>query len=817
MLKSFWKTAWRNMIRHRVFAVINILGLALGICFCLIIFLVVRYEFSFDRFHPDGDRIYRVGRTFSIGGLETWNASRVMPPLPAVIRTGIPGLESVAGFFGDWSPKVTVPGSRNGAGFGDLSTIDRNSWVETLIVNPDYFSIFSYRWLAGNVESLKQPFQVVLAASRARAYFGNIPFDAMIGKPLVFDDSMTMHVSGIVADWNGNSDMVTHEFVSFPTINSSGLRERYSTDYWGDTRGHADIHAFVKLARGMDPEKVRTQLDRLVQANMHFRNGKPEMLLEPLSELHFDLSYSHDDIRKAHRPTLYGVVALAGFILILAVINFINLSTAQSIRRAREVGVRKVLGGGRAGLTLQFLGETLLIVLFAVGLALLLAFPMLKIFSAFIAAGVALTVNAPMLLFLLGMILLTTFLAGFYPARVLSGYLPVVSLRGAAEYQGNQEWMLRRGLIVFQFTLSLVFIICTLVVGKQVRYELRTDYGFKTDAVVSVYTNWKDSLSKEKVFENALAGLPGVAGAVREVTPPIGWGMFFMGFSTGPGDSAITTQMDGGNEEFVPFYGMRMLAGRNLHHTDSLQEILINETAARSFGFATPQKALGKFLYTGGGKRALPIVGVVADYHTASFHDPIRPIVIGHWPEEERFLGIRLATTGKSSTDMQKLLGSVEKAFKSVYPDRDFNYAFMDESIRSMYEDEQKLSLLVRAAMVVTIFISCMGLFGVALFAAEKRTKEVSIRKVLGASLPDLLLLLCKDFVVLVGLSVLIASPVAWWAMSTWLQGFAYRVGLGVPIFVAAGFCGMVIAILTVSFQAFRVANANPVRSLRAE
>ena len=206
-----------------------------------------------------------------------------------------------------------------------------------------------------------------------------------------------------------------------------------------------------------------------------------------------------------------------------------------------------------------------------------------------------------------------------------------------------------------------------------------------------------------------------------------------------------------------------------------------------------------------------------AQYHTASFHDPIRPIVIGHWPEQERYIGVKLTTAGKSPDDIHKLLGSMKRSFKSIYPDRDFNYVFMDESIRNMYEDEQKLSLLVRAAMLVTIFISCMGLFGVALFAAEKRTKEVSIRKVLGAGVPDLVLLLCKDFVVLVGLSVLIASPLAWWAMNKWLEGFAYRVGLGVPVFAIAGLCGMVITVLTVSFQAFRVANANPVERLRTQ
>jgi len=820
MVKSFLKTAWRNIVRHPVFAIINVLGLALGLCFCLVIFLVVRYEFSFDRFHPDGDRIYLVGRTIYIGNnLDSFNASRVMPALPEAMRREVSGLEAVTGFHSGWDPKVKIPGSKSKSGNVEFVSPEGEPWAGTLLVAPDYFSIFHYRWLSGSPAALQRPFQVVISASRAKQYFGDIPLAEVMGRRLIFDDSLSFSVAGVVADWAGHSDFVTKQFVSLSTVSSTRGLNHYPVDNWLQRRGSADIWAFVKLSKGTDPERIRAQIQTLAKANMP-QQVRLQMTLLALHNIHFARSYSHDPIRKAHLPTLNGVMALAAFILILAMINFINLSTAQSIRRAREVGVRKVLGSGRAALTLQFLTETLLVVLFAGVLATALVPLVLRLFSDFIPDEVQFTTNGSVLFFLLVISLLTTLLAGYYPARVLSSYLPVISLRGAEEYQGHSSWTLRRGLIVFQFTISLGFIICTLVVGGQMGYMLRADYGFKADAILTVQTNRHDSLRKVEVCQNKLAGLPVVAGVIRESGPPLGWGTFYRPFTGGMIDSAVPTETEYANETFVPFYDIPMLAGRNLHHTDGLQEVLINEAAVRFFGFGDPRKAIGHFMYVGGGggkKLELPIVGVVADYHTVSFHDAIHPLVIGNAPDEETYVGVRLALAGHGTGDLPKALEAVQKAYKSVYPEEEFQYQFLDESIRDMYENERHLSELVRSAMLVTIFISCMGLFGVSLFVAEKRTKEVSIRRVLGATVSQIVLLLCREFVLLVLLAALIASPIAWWAMYRWLEEFTYRIPLGIPLFLAAGCCGVGIAILTISFQAVRAAISNPVNSLRNE
>lgn len=818
MLKSYWKTAWRNIMRHKTFTLINILGLALGLCFCLIIFLVARFEFGFDRFHPDGNRIFRLGYPEKFSDYETWNTSRVMPPLPGAIRKEIPGVESVAGFYDGWEPKVKAPDKASKSGYKEFVEPERSSWAETLIVDSGYFSIFQYEWLAGNPVSMKQPFQVVLSASKSRKYFGNTPFVSVIGRELVFDDSIHLYVSGVVADWKEQTDFATSEFVSFATIKSSGLRNRYVPDEWMPG-GHPYTWSFVKLAEGTNAERVTTLLSDLVKKNIPSEAHFSKILLQPLSDIHFNNEYSHDDIRKAHKPTLYGIIAIAIFILIIAVINFINLATAQSIRRAREVGVRKVLGSSKAALTVQFLTETLIVVLFSVALATVLVIPFLAIFRDFIPPGVSFQLKTPVLLFLLGLIALTTLLAGYYPARILSSSLPVTSLKGSVEYKGNRAWTFRRGLIVFQFMISLVFIICTLVVSKQVRYMLRTDYGFKSDAVITVGTNWRESLHKMQLLQNNLSQLPGIEKIIRESGPPIGWGHMSAPYIYKGATQIRLSEVDAGDESYVPFYHMRILAGRNIHHTDSLQEVVVNETATRSFGFRSPELAVGKFLhFTVNGKdQPLPIVGVVADYHTESFQVAIHSLVISHMPEMERYFGIRMALAGKESGQMQKTLEAIREAYKSIYPAETFDYVFMDQSIRDMYIAEMNMSMLVRSAMLVTIFISCMGLFGVSLFAAEKRTREIGIRKVLGAGVGSIVILVSREFLALVTLAILIASPIAWWAMSRWLESYAYRIPLDLPLFIVAAASGIAIAMLTVSFQSIRAARANPVKSLKRE
>jgi ABC-type antimicrobial peptide transport system permease subunit len=538
--------------------------------------------------------------------------------------------------------------------------------------------------------------------------------------------------------------------------------------------------------------------------------------LQPLADIHFNTDYN-DNLRKAHLPTLYALTGIALFILLLAAVNFINLSTAQSLQRAKEIGVRKVLGSGKGSLMMQFLIEAGLLTAAAVVIAALLTKPAIALFRDYIPGGVRFNPLAPVnLLFLFGITAAVTLLAGFYPARVLSRYQPVQTLKGSGSVRGGEKWWLRRGLNVFQFTISLVFIIVTLVIGNQIRFMLNTDYGFKTDAVVTVSGEWNDTTAKIKVLEQRFSQIPGIAQMVREEDPPAGWGRTMWGM-TYKGKAIVNfgTTVKWADERYIPFYGMRMLTGRNIRHTDSLAEFVINETAAKQLGFAQPAAAIGQFLYFQ--DKPYPIVGVVADFHEGSFREAIQSVVIGNMPHEENMVGVRLASTGKSAENVKAIMDAMKKVYKEVFPAESFNPWFMDELIREMYDEEQKTASLVRVAMGLAIFISCMGLFGLSLFTAERKAREIGIRKVLGATAADIPGMLSKDVILLVLLALVIASPIAWIMAHRWLQDFAYRVTVNGWVFILAGLGAVVIALLTVGYQSIRAAIANPVNSLRSE
>lgn len=694
------------------------------------------------------------------------------------------------------------------------------------IADPDYFTIFKYDWLAGNEKiSLLGPFKVVLTESRARKYFGPVALDKMIGRTVLYEDSLKVTVSGIVKDWSGPSDFRHTDFISISTIQTSFLnnaRHRMHID-WKD--GHTTLwpYSFVKLARGVKPEAVDARFAPIVKSNMMDPSFYFE--LQPLSDIHFNTDY-REDIRKAHLPTLYSLIGIAAFILVLAVINFINLSTAQSIQRAKEIGVRKVLGSTRTSLVFQFLTETFVVTLFAGGIAVLLVNPMLSLFNDFIPAGVVFHLFRPGTLLFIGIVTaLTSLLAGFYPAKVLSAYLPVLSLKGGGVQKGGEKWWLRKGLIVFQFSISLLFIIGSIVIGRQIDYMLNTDFGFKTDARLSLGSDWgeKDISRKQQVLTEKLSRLPGVEKVVLQGDPPTGWGMNGNFITHLVRDQqpkqvrmdSLRVDIDFADDAFIPFYGMRIVAGRNVLKSDSLRELVINETCSKDLGFKRPGEALGQLLGFQG--KILPVVGVVADFHEGSFHDAIRPLIIAHEPREEGVVGILLASKGKQAANIKATLAAMEKIWKELYPRGNFEYVFPDRSIAAFYDAEQKTSLLMRAAMIITIFISCLGLFGLALFTAQLKTKEVGIRKVLGASVADITVLLTRDFVWLVVIALLIASPVAWFLMNKWLENFAYRIPVSAGIFAAAGLGAIGIALVTVSFQAIKAAVANPVKSLRTD
>jgi putative ABC transport system permease protein len=825
MIRNYFIVAWRNMIRRKTFTIINVLGLALGLCACIIIYLMAAFEYSFDRFHPDGERIYRVVSSRQVPDGRKDVRGAIPPPSPAAIRQEIPGLEAVAAYYPYWA-NIDIPGD-TGKKHPFSSSIENSLSTGTVFADANLFAIFHYDWLAGNPSTaLAEPFHVVLTESRARLYFGNLPLDEVMGRDLVYRDSVPVRVSGIVKDWNKNTDFPFTDFISLSTINSSAFlqnnpRNHFTTTDWKNGRSTG---CFVKISRNVSPWLVQGQLagllDRHIQADPDI---KTSLSLQPLTAIHFSEEMNEEDIRKASRSTLGVLMAFALFILLIAVFNFINLSTAQSLQRVKEIGIRKIMGSSRMSLVFQFLTETLLLTVPAAVLAVVFVGPALSLFHDFMPPGLVFHfADRSNLVFIALMTVTTTLLAGLYPARVISAFLPAASLKGADAPKGSEGWLLRKGLIVFQFTLSLVFIIGAMVIGNQLRFIRNKDLGLTTDAVINIRTPRQDSVSNAKVLGQQLRQLSGVSMVAREALPPVGVPSFFVPLQVNGKTEPILARA--GDENLIPLYQMRLLAGRNLRPSDSLRELVINERFARLLGFSQPEDAIGKFLlnpatnssgvaYT----KALPIVGVVADVNEYSLRETIKPMVIAFVPQAVDKLAVRLETRGKGPADLKRALAQMEKVWKEIYPGAPFTYTFLDESIARMYENERRTAMVVDMSMLITIFISCLGLFGLALFTVEKKTKEIGIRKVLGAGIANIVLLLCRDFVALVILALMIASPVAWYFANNWLQGFVYRISIEWWVFVLAGLGAVSLALLTISFQTIRAALANPVRTLRSE
>jgi len=822
MIKNYWRIAWRNITRNKVYTFINILGLALGICGCLVLFLITHFEFSFDRDHPDGDRIYRI-----VGDIQRGSAGSFFLNSPyddlAGFETQITGFAATAGVH-NYGPKISIP--QVGQPAKNFDSQIPGAWANTAVfVTSGWFQVFRYEWLAGSPGSLDRPNQVVLTESRAKLYFGDGPAARMIGKTVIYDDSLPVQVSGIVKDWKGNTDLGYTDFLSVTTATHSFLRNRIPTADWTSLQPHRSM-AFVKLLPGVRPEQVNARFAAYIRDHVTFHQDgtKLTMYLQPLTAMHFTTDFHRgddgDDWRKPYLPTLYAMMGVAVFILLIAAVNFINLSTAQSTSRAKEVGVRRVMGGQKSSIRWQFLTETLIVVLVSVLIAILLVNPVLALFRDYVPEGIHFHVlSLPALGFLGAMTVLTTLLAGFYPAWVLSGYNPIKSLKGAATEEGRGG--LRRGLIVFQFAISLVFIIGSLVIGKQIAYMDHADRGFNTDRVLTL-TDWNDPPAKLQVFANSLKDMPEIGKVLLQGNPPMGRAHSSEAFSFRPtGNEMHEVDAHMGNDEYIPFYGMRLVAGRNMLPGDSLREMVVNVTMTRLMGCRKPADAIGRMLYSqapaGGAGKGFPVVGVVADFHVSSFHEPIPPVVIENVAARKQNIALRLAVRQTDLHAVRAVIDQLAARWKKQFPDRPFQSAFLSESISWLFDQERKTAWLVNMAMGVTVFISCMGLFGLGLFTVRRRAREISIRKVLGASVRRIVAMLSRDFALLVGIAFFIATPVAWLFANRWLQDFEYRTTLSWWIFGVAGTGALALALLTVGLQAVRAALANPVTALRSE
>ncbi|HEV3412602.1 MAG TPA: ABC transporter permease [Puia sp.] len=823
MLKNYWRIAWRFLWRNKVFTSIHVLGLSLGICGCLVLFLITHYELSFDRQWLDGDRIYRiVGDMHRADGEQGFLNSPIREV--AGFETQIPGFEAKAAVY-SMDGKIAVP--QTGAPEKMFDNRVGDMYQRTAIItSPGYFDIFRHQWLAGNAATLDQPDRVVLTESRGRLYFGNIPPAQMIGKTVVYDDSVPVHVSGVIRDQAGNTDVGYTDFISIATATHSYWKSDIPTTDWTPLSPHQSM-AFVKLAKGVAPEQVNARFAEYIRQHMNFHRAGESLkyYLQPLSDLHYTADFHRGDDgdlwRKVYPPTVYALIGVAIFILLIAAINFVNLSTAQSMSRAKEVGVRKVMGGRKRNIRLQFLIETLLVILLATLVAVLLVNPVLGVFHEYVPPGVYFEpANPGTLIFLGTVVVLTTLMAGFYPAWIMSRYAAVESLKGVISGGSRGSLNLRRALIVFQFTISLIFIVSSIVIGKQIGFMQKADKGFVTDRVLTLF-DWGANPQQLETYAKSIRHLPGVAKVIMEGNPPMGFAQRQESFApTASPDAFRAVSVHMGNEDYIPFYGMRLVAGRNIFHSDSLRELVINETMARQvLGCKTPQEAIGRVLYSGGPQggigKGYPVVGVVADFHVGSFHEVIPPAVIENLKVRLQSVAIKLASADPKAVNAVQ--AGMKKEWKQQFPDRRFQSSFLDESIGWLFQQEEHTAWLVNMAMGVTIFISCMGLFGLGLFTTQRRAKEISVRKVLGASVASITTLLSKDFALLVGIAFVVATPVAWWFGHQWLQDFAYRTGLSWWVFVLAGLGAMGIALLTVGVQAVKTAMANPVKYLRTE
>ena len=825
MIKNYFKIAWRNIARQKIYTVINVLGLALGICACISIYLITKFDLSFDKFHPDGDRIYRIVGEVQLPKGDKEFLNSIFSDV-AAFQYQIPGFEAKAGLI-DFGEDVTIPdGNKRPKKFDNRIVGSYNT--STIITWPEYFDIFKYKWLIGNPQSLSKPFNVVLTENRAKKYFGNIPLDGMIGRTVIYQDSLRVSVSGIVKDWTENTDFGYTDFISISTATHSFLRQRIKTEDWSCLQPHSSL-AMVKLNKGVKANEVNRRFAAFIKDHVKSQLSgiKLNMYLQPLSDIHFTKEFRRgddgDDFRKAYMPTLYSLMGVAMFILLIAAVNFINLSTAQSIHRAKEIGVRKVLGSNRRNISFQFLTETFVLTVLAAAISVILVTPVLALFKDYIPEGIEFHIFSPStLIFLISVTMITTVIAGSYPARVLASYLPAISLKGATVQTGRGKINLRKALIVFQFTISMVFIITAIIMGKQMNFMKSADKGFNSDAIITV-DKWRDRDDKLKILAENVRHIPGVDKVMWQGDNPMGFAKMMNTFKfRGKDEITINPVIEEGDDQYISFYQMKLIAGRNLVQSDSVKELIVNETLARAIGFNNPADAIGKqlvnpFSANPQGANGYPIVGVVADFHQGSFHDVILPAIITNMKIFRHSIAIKLSGQEKNTKDVKAVLTGVEKEWKKIFPDEAFDYHFMNESIGFLYGQEEKTAWLVNVAMGLTIFISCMGLFGLGMFTAESRTKEIGIRKVLGASVTSIMTLLSRDFVFLILLSIVIASPLTWYFMKQWLQDYAYRTNISWWVFLVAGLSAIFIGLITVSFQAIKAAKANPVKSLRSE
>ncbi len=796
MFKSYFRTALKNLTNNRLYSFVNITGFSIGIASCMLIFLYIQYELSYDSFNTNADRIYRLTEILHLPKED--NARAVSsPPMASTLQSSLPEIQKT----------VRINFS------GRIISYNENKIHGTSIIYADstLFDIFTFPMIQGNPRTaLVNPYSIVLTETTVKKYFGTEP---AFGKTMKLSDTINLTVTGIIKDVPENSHLGFDCILSRTTIFE--LNKQNEDNNWFDN----NYWTYLLLPPGYDYRSLEPKIDGVIEKAMVQARKETGLWynfkLQPITDIHMK-----SDLRAEIKPNsdikyIYIFSAAAILILLIACINFINLSTARSVKRSKEIGLRKVAGAMRGQLISQFLSESSLFAMvagaFAIGI-ILLALPYFNQFT-----GKVLTLNYllnPAIQFIyLGIILSVGFLAGLYPAILMSSFKPVKAIKESIKH-GWQDVLIRKGLVIFQFTISVILISSTAFIFEQLRFLQNKKLGMKKDQVLQIPIQYED-LSRTKTIQYELRKISGVVN------------VSITSFSFKEGVPWVATLPEGASENevfsissmavdenFLSTYQIALVTGRNFSSefpTDTSESFIVNETAVKYFGWGTPLQSIGKTIDWGLGKKG-KVIGVVKDFNFSSLHDNIRPLIIHILPDDYGFVAV-LVKPG----NINQTIKHIENAWKNIATNSPFAYSFVNEDFENLYKAEHNMQTVLSLFTLLSVFISCLGIFGLAAFTIRQRFKEIGVRKVLGASVSNIAGLLSKDFLKLVVLAVIIASPIAYFGIYKWLESFAYRINISWWIFLVTGIAVIAIALATVSFQAIKAALANPVKSLRTE
>jgi putative ABC transport system permease protein len=804
MIKNYLKVALRNIKRNKVFSIINIAGLAIGIASCLLLFTVVKYELSYDTFQKDFKQIYHVVTETKTADDITFTPGVPFPALDA-LRLDFPQIKTGT-FLASFGSQVTVLGNNDDAISDDKKFIEESGFFFS---DPQFFDVFHYDWITGNPSVLNEPNTTVLTQKTAEKYFGD--WKNAMGKSLKLDNKAVVKIAGIIKDPPANTDFPLKIISSLKTAKAHPQTYFY-IDNWNSITSNFQV--FMLLPKNISAANVNHQLLQFSKKNYQQKRNTRINFLQSLSDIHFDKRIVSYGDHMSSKSTLLTLSLIGIFILIMACINFINLSTAQAVGRSKEIGIRKVLGSNRKQLFGQIIGETSFLVftsvLIAMGIA-LLCLPFIK--------NVALIPETPgifnwqTILFLIALSLGIIILAGTYPAFILSGFKPVQALKNKITSASIGGISIRRTLVVLQFAISQILIIGTIVAISQMSFVKNADLGFNRDAVLLFDANTDSAFnSREAAFKQNILGIAGVQSASFSSDVPSSENSWNSNFAYDhKADENFNISMKFADEDFFKTFGIEFIAGHGYGKSDTVKDLVINETLLKELHVKDPQQVIGKEIRMGGNDWK-PIVGVVKDFKTGPLRDPIQPLVIS---ELQKFYG--LAAIKLHSSNIPKTKAAIESAWNQFFPKYAFTTSFMDENINKFYEQENQLALLYKIFAGIAIFISCLGLYGLVSYMAIQKTKEIGVRKVLGASVQNIVYLFSKEFTILILIGSVIAIPVAFYMMNHWLQNFTFRIKLNWTIFLFAVIISVIIAWIAVGYKSVKAALTNPIDSLRSE